>query len=324
MLITLLYLLTFNSQGIECGLVPFRFVGRNVEISGQPIPMHEMESTHFDFCFRKCIVIKCHYIEYEKLMTTSTDVWSCKLYGLIRSISDHLVSKLGSILYNAEQPYIDCDDWFKSDYKNSGVYEITFNGKQRDVYCTMDDVNSEGWTVIQKRIDGSVDFNQYWSGYKTGFGEPESEYWLGNDDIHFLTSMQNRTVYLKISATSFEGESTHVVYKGFTVENEENKYKLHTGNFFSGNSQHKDNFLRHNNMYFSTQEFDNDMGTDNCAADRLAGFWYFYCAVITPNGKYYSNQSDCVYKRSLHWYDFKGRDYCLKTFEMAIRIANNE
>ena len=33
--------------------------------------------------------------------------------------------------------------------------------------------------VIQKRIDGSVDFYRNWTDYKTGFGNVSADYWLG-------------------------------------------------------------------------------------------------------------------------------------------------
>lgn len=33
-----------------------------------------------------------------------------------------------------------------------------------------------GTTVIQRRVDGSVDFDQTWNKYEQGFGDLESEY----------------------------------------------------------------------------------------------------------------------------------------------------
>ena len=80
-------------------------------------------------------------------------------------------------------------------YTKDGLYYITFNRKRKHVYCDMTR-NGGGWTVIQRRINGSKNFNRNWQDYKNGFGSAEGEYWIGNDVIHKLT--KNTSVVMLI------------------------------------------------------------------------------------------------------------------------------
>lgn len=45
-----------------------------------------------------------------------------------------------------------------------------------------------GWTVIQKRQDGSQDFDQLWENYKKGFGSLDGEINLPLKCLHELST----------------------------------------------------------------------------------------------------------------------------------------
>ncbi|XP_023240310.1 microfibril-associated glycoprotein 4-like [Centruroides sculpturatus] len=75
----------------------------------------------------------------------------------------------------------DCQEILEAGYNKSGIYRIQpeFAVRPFFVYCDME-TEGGGWTVFQRRSDGSVDFLRNWIDYKHGFGNTEGEYWLGN------------------------------------------------------------------------------------------------------------------------------------------------
>ena len=100
-----------------------------------------------------------------------------------------------------------------------------------DAFCDQT-TDGGGWTVFQKRLDGSVDFYLNWSEYKHGFGNLRGEFWLGLDKIHRLTSDNNSM--LRVVLEDFEGDTRYAEYSMFGVTSENYKYKLILGSY-SGN-----------------------------------------------------------------------------------------
>ena len=83
--------------------------------------------------------------------------------------------------------------------------------------------------MLQKRLDGSVDFFLNWSDYKVGFGDLNGEFWLGLDKIHRLTSDNNSK--LRMDLEDFDGNTAYAEYNKFRVRNENRKYKMILGSY---------------------------------------------------------------------------------------------
>ena len=119
--------------------------------------------------------------------------------------------------------------------RTDGVYTIDPDGLGAfKVRCDMT-TSGVGWTVFQRRIDGSVDFYLGWKNYTQGFGNINGEFWLGLDKINRLTeSGQN---VLRVDLGDFENEKRYANYSTLTVANEQGKYRLtvagYSGKLFS-------------------------------------------------------------------------------------------
>ena len=92
--------------------------------------------------------------------------------------------------------YSNCAELYKSGKKVSGVYKIDPDGLgEFEVYYDQTTACG-GWTVFQKRMDGSVDFYRGWDDYKRGFGKLTGEFWLGLDKIYRLTASSGNKLRL--------------------------------------------------------------------------------------------------------------------------------
>ncbi|XP_075762090.1 ficolin-2-like isoform X2 [Pelodiscus sinensis] len=181
------------------------------------------------------------------------------------------------------------------------------------VLCDMD-TDGGGWIVFQRRADGSVDFFRDWNSYKKGFGSRLSEFWLGNDNIHLLTSFG--TNELRIDLTDFNNIKYSAKYTAFRLAGETEKYKLILGGFVDGTAG--DSLSYHKDMPFSTRDRDNDQHSSNCAEMFKGAWWYNSCHNANLNGMYWLG-SHTSYADGVNWETGKGDYYSYKVSEMKFR-----
>ena len=209
----------------------------------------------------------------------------------------------------------DCAELYKSGERRNGVYTVQPDKQPAfQVYCDMT-TDGGGWTVFQRRQNGSVDFFRNWQQYKTGFGNLNGEFWLGNDYIHRLTA--RRVSSLRVEVEDWDGTRKYAKYGSFSVGDESDKYSLKVGSY-SGTAG--DSLVWHNNMAFTTKDKDNDKNgrVNNCATLYTGAWWYNDCYYSNLNGKYLGNK---VSNKGMIWFHFNDNYPSLKKSEMKMRTS---
>ncbi|VDI60366.1 Hypothetical predicted protein [Mytilus galloprovincialis] len=191
----------------------------------------------------------------------------------------------------------------------SGVYRIYPTASVNfDVYCDMDTLCG-GWTVFQKRFDGTFDFYRVWNDYKTGFGDLNAEFWLGNDYLNYITSSGQNRLYIDLEA--YDGSTAYAEYAIFSVGNSQSDYIINVSGY-SGNAG--DSFQYHNGMKFSTSDRDNDNAGWNCAIVQHSSWWNNGCISSNLNGRYGIGNDT----KGVLWRGFKNW-WSLKTSKMMMK-----
>ncbi len=170
-----------------------------------------------------------------------------------------------------------------------------------------------GWIVIQRRQDGSVDFNRNWVDYTVGFGNLSGEFWLGNDIIRTLTT-SSRPWWLRIDVGDWDHKSAWSEYSDFRITG--GYYVLRfTG--YNSESTAGDSLLYHKGQPFSTEDYD----MDDCAQTYQGGWWFYNCHDSLLNGVYYQEGSAFPSGHGIQWDTWREDPYSLKNCSMKIRTV---
>ncbi|XP_078578147.1 microfibril-associated glycoprotein 4-like [Branchiostoma floridae x Branchiostoma japonicum] len=214
---------------------------------------------------------------------------------------------------------------------SSGVHDIMPVGLTSpiSVYCDQT-TDGGGWTVIQRRFDGSIDFNRPWGDFKYGFGSANGEQWLGLENMYLLTNQDAYELYIQLE--DWDNVVKYAKYSSFSVGSG-SYYRLSVGGYsgtagdgfyLSGGSSHV-NYL--NGQAFSAREVDRDAYSGFCAGGRnsyAGGWWYKACTRSALNGPYLRpSDRTSTSGYGIHWTAFGGsyKDY-LKRSKMMVRPAN--
>ncbi|XP_062814975.1 angiopoietin-related protein 4 isoform X2 [Anolis carolinensis] len=203
--------------------------------------------------------------------------------------------------------------------KNSGVFRIQPPGSSPfDVFCELTPGDG-GWTVIQRRLDGSVDFDRLWDEYRDGFGNLTGEFWLGLEPVRH--ALGGGAFRLEVELWDWEGGSHREELLAAPLPPEEHAYALRhlppTTTDTTASAPRP----------FSTRDRDHDLRPDaNCAKHLSGGWWFGACGQANLNGRYFRSlpRQRHERKQGIFWKTWKGRYYPLRATTIRVRPVEEE
>uniref|UniRef100_A0A8C5LXR1 Angiopoietin like 5 n=1 Tax=Leptobrachium leishanense TaxID=445787 RepID=A0A8C5LXR1_9ANUR len=215
----------------------------------------------------------------------------------------------------------------------SGLYIIQPEGTHFpfEAFCDMD-YRGGGWTVIQKRIDGMVDFQRTWLDYMDGFGDLSGEFWQGLRKTFCILNQRNTTFMLNIALEAEDGTLAYATYDNFWLEDEKTSFRIHVGRYFGTAGDAIRGHRREdsqNAMPFSTFDIDNDGCYPSCTIhdktvnscslfNNRSGWWFNQCGLANLNGVHRVTRSVDI--SGIHWKTWKENNATIKIKSASMRI----
>ncbi|XP_051882525.1 angiopoietin-related protein 5 [Pristis pectinata] len=218
----------------------------------------------------------------------------------------------------------------------SGIYIIQPEGADYpfEVFCEMDFMGG-GWTVIQKRIDGTIEFVRTWAEYMDGFGDLSGEFWLGLRNIFHIVNQKNVKFNLLMTFESDDETTAYASYEDFYIGDESEQFKLRLGHFtgtagdaFRGYGSQDDE----NGMPFSTFDCDNDgcnpqcniQGhlVDSCSVHHnKTGWWYNQCGLANLNEAHLMTEKSLT--SHIRWETWKQNGVPIKIKSVSMNLLRS-
>ncbi|XP_043113876.1 angiopoietin-related protein 3-like [Puntigrus tetrazona] len=211
------------------------------------------------------------------------------------SLSGYLPYSTSDGSFSSDLPK-DCAEVFSRGQKSSGLYVIKPDESQP--FLVKCEFTEEGvFTVIQRRHDGSVDFDQSWEKYEDGFGDFSSEFWLGLKKIYAIARQGHSLLHVQIEDWRKE---KHFFLLQYILEDAVFNYTIHlklqTGESSSALEEHA-------GFRFSTKDHNDGNPDPKCAQDYTGGWWFSVCGDINLNGKCIQSRPR---KKGTHWKPGRG------------------
>ncbi|KAL8571600.1 hypothetical protein ACOMHN_061754 [Nucella lapillus] len=183
----------------------------------------------------------------------------------------------------------DCSDVYHyGDWHNNEVHNVKplSSPASFQVLCRQI-TNTRTYIMQRKKKKNRQNFNRPWADYRNGFGDLNSDFWLGLEKVHILTAVE-RSYRLRVNLKLFNNSIVALEYEDFKISNEKSGYRITFNSAVVNDTQ--DCLLPLFNASFSTFDKDQDQNDDvNCAESRKGGFWFRgeNCSTCNPNGVIY-------------------------------------